>query len=117
MTRKSFLKKIAGHDPLTIPLCRVGCVYIDGWTIGHVAIYFVFALYGASFLDLFITSILWEYVKYLLKRKQDPHILSDFVANFIGFAIGYWVRQRYVGPSELPGGAIIKIIRRFGLPD
>ena len=116
MPRESFLKKIGGYDPLTIPLCRIGRVPVDGWTLVHSVIYFIFGLYGMGFLELFVTSIIWEYFEYMLDRPRDPHVISDFVANFVGFAIGYWARQRYVS-KELPGAKIIRLVRRFGLPD
>ena len=116
MPRESFLKKINGYDPLTIPLCYFGHIPVDGWTLVHSVVYFIFGLYGMGFLELFVTSIVWEYFEYLLDRPRDSHVISDFVANFVGFTIGYWTRQRYVS-KELPGTQIIKFVRRFGLPD
>lgn len=115
MPRESILKRISGHDPLTISLCRIGKIPVDGWTLLHAIAYFIFALYGMGFLDLFVTSIAWELFEYLLDRPRDPHVVSDFVANLIGFGLGYWARQHYVSQA-LPGEWMIREVRRFGLP-
>lgn len=116
MVRDSFIKKINGYDPLSIPLCQFGLVPVDGWTFAHIIIYFIFGLYGMGFLELFVTSIVWEYMEWVLDRPREPHVISDFAANLIGFALGWWARNQYVH-GELPGSDIIKVLRRFGLPD
>ncbi len=95
MVRESLLKRINGSDPLAEPICFFGYVPIDGWTLVHVVVYFIFALYGMGFLELFLTSIIWEYFEYLINRPRSPHVVSDFAANFVGFAAGYAIRRYY----------------------
>lgn len=117
MPRFSLFQRAGLEDPLSRTLFHVGRLPVDAWTFIHVLFYFFFALYGMGFVELFVTSVIWEYFEWLLDRPREPHVLSDFLANVLGFLLGWAVRSHYWGnPEALPGYDFVHTLWRMGLP-
>ena len=70
------------------------------WTIGHFFMWMFIGRYLLkSWLVVIILSVAWEaieyYIPYEIAKEPWSNKFTDLIANFIGFYIGYRLRDYY----------------------
>jgi len=117
--RDTIVQKYLGSDPLTRPLLGSpwldGCLIVDGWTIVHFGFYALLSFLGFGWLQLFLLGVAWESLEFVFARKREPHVVTDFAANILGFFAGLLLRRAFnLASTAMPLAPLVTALKYMG---